>query len=360
MPEAALESLEFEVAAEERPVSMVLEAIVNQERPVLFVVNDRVDTTPEQVTIRGIEAQDLVDRMKDADAWLSEYMPLIGRVDVSNFPGEYVGTGWFVEESIVVTNRHVASLIARHHGRRFVFKLGVGNRGITASVNTTHELDDDTLDAARDFKVEEVLYIEPDSGPHDIAFLRVSRRASGTTPKFIPVAGADIGPEQLVCVVGYPARASKKVIPDQELMKDLYRDRYDIKRAAPGFTMATAGGTSRHDCTTLGGNSGSIIFDLREKKAAGLHFAGLYQETNYAVRASVLREYIDRKRWNEPLVVTTSGPRPETAGVEQSPGTTTPSAATSAAGTVAITMPLEISVQLGRPFAGLTKRRRPG
>ncbi|HVE70146.1 MAG TPA: phospholipase D-like domain-containing protein [Thermoanaerobaculia bacterium] len=356
-PGTALESLEFG-APEEPPVSIALETIVNDERPVLFVVNDRLDT--KQVTIKGLEAQDLVDRMKEAEAWLAEFMPLIGRVDVSNFPGEYVGTGWFVEETIVVTNRHVASLIARHDGRKFVFKLGVGNRGITASVNTTHELDDNAFDPSRDFKVEEVLYIEPDSGPHDIAFLRVSRRATGVTPKFIPVAGADIGPEQLVCAIGYPARASKKVIPDQQLMQDLYLGRFDIKRAAPGFTMATKEGTSRHDCTTLGGNSGSVVLDLKTKQAVGLHFAGLYQETNFAVRASVLSDYITRKRWTLPLVVTAPKPKPkpEAPGVPQSTPQSTPAKTTTVtttsggAGTVNITVPLEISFRLGAPIIG--------
>jgi phosphatidylserine/phosphatidylglycerophosphate/cardiolipin synthase-like enzyme len=348
MPERALEDLR---EAEERPVpardmDMVLETIVDEQRPVLFVVGDRLNTT--DVAIKGIEAQELVDHMRAADEWLQHLVPLVGRIDVSNFPAEYVGTGWFVGEDIVVTNRHVASLVARHDGRKFVFNQGVGNRMISASLCTTHELDDERVDPKRNFKVAEVLYIEPESGANDIAFLKVERRVGGEVPKFIKVAPTDIDAEKLVCAVGYPARASRRVIPNQQLMDELYRGRFDIKRAAPGFTMATAEGTSRHDCTTLGGNSGSVVIDLTTKEAVGLHFAGLYQETNYAVRASVLTQYIEGKRWNEPVVIEArpAPSAPADKGVPQSP------TAAADAGSVSVTVPLEITLKLGTPLAG--------
>ena len=354
VPELALEGLAPLEAPEAASRLVVLETIVNDQRPVLFVANDRLDT--QQVTIRGEEAQELVDEMKAADEWLQHLVPLVGRIDVSNFRGEYVGTGWFVAEDIVVTNRHVASLIARHDGRKFVFSRGVGNRTIGASLCTTHEMDDLPEDAERPdraFKVLDVLYIEPDSGPNDIAFLKVARRANGNVPKFITVARNDVGGEQLVCAIGYPARAPKSVMPDQRLMNDLYLGRFDIKRAAPGYTMATASGTSRHDCTTLGGNSGSAVIDLRTKEAVGLHFAGLYQETNFAVRASVLTQYIDGKRWDRPLEIRPLEPRPSPENRAQAQSVPqAPAVIANDAGTVSITVPLEITLRLGTPVVG--------
>lgn len=348
-PRVALEStdgLDLVVPPAPPALDIVLETIVNNQRPILFVADDRLDTN--QVTIKGEEARVLVDVMADADEWLREYMPLVGRIDVANFPGEYVGTGWFVAEDIVVTNRHVASQIARWDGRRFAFNQGVAGRQITASVCTTHELDDEAIDPQRLFEVSEVLYIEPDKAPHDIAFVRVKRTPRDNERRFIPVANTDVGPEQLVCAIGYPARASRRVIPDQELMNELYRGRFDVKRAAPGYTMSTAQGVSRHDCTTLGGNSGSVVFNLKTRQAVGLHFAGLYQETNYAVRASVLTEYINRKRWNEPFVIEprTVQPQAENTVVAQSTGTPT------ADGAVSVTVPVTITVRLGAPVSG--------
>lgn len=38
-----------------------------------------------------------------------------------------------------------------------------------------------------------------------------------------------------------------------------------------------------HDSSTLGGNSGSAIIDVRTGEVIGLHFAGLYLRANYAV-----------------------------------------------------------------------------
>ena len=38
-----------------------------------------------------------------------------------------------------------------------------------------------------------------------------------------------------------------------------------------------------HDCSTLGGNSGSAVIDLATGHVIGLHFAGAYLKANYAV-----------------------------------------------------------------------------
>ena len=299
----------------EAPVpELVLETIVRQERPVLFVESDWINVDPANVTVDGDEAQELVDALKARKETLSPLIPLVGRIDVQYFPNsDYLGTGWFVAEDIVVTNRHVASLIARREGRQFVFRRGIGGNNIAASLGTAHEFDDLVPDQTRSFAVTQVLYIEPENGPHDIAFLRVSRRTAGTRPPFISVAEADISENAPVLVVGYPARASKSVIPDQAEMDRLYRNRYDVKRAAPGYTMSMQNQTTRHDCTTLGGNSGSVVLDMQTGKAVGLHFAGLYQESNYAVRATVLGQYIRSRKWDEaPIfdVITPPAPAP--------------------------------------------------
>jgi hypothetical protein len=239
---------------------LVLETIVRKERPVLFVKDDWIDI--DEVTTIGEEAKELVTVLDAKRSVMQPLMPLIGRIDVVGFPGtDFLATGWFVDTDIVVTNRHVASLIARWDGRKYAFTRGVAGKPITSSVNTLHEFDDIAVDEARNFAVTEVLYIEPEGGP-DIAFLKVARRTDGTKPDRITVANTNVGDNVEVFVVGYPARASKSVIPDQMLMKELYRDRYDVKRAAPGFTMAESDGATRHDCTTLGGNSGSVVLAL--------------------------------------------------------------------------------------------------
>jgi PLD-like domain/Trypsin-like peptidase domain len=357
VPEVMMEaSMQREDAGLPRPSAheLVAETIVNEERPVLFVRDDWLDL--EHVTAIGVEAEDLIRDLKARRELLMPLMPLIGRIDVTDFPGsDFVGSGWVIDTDIVVTNRHVAGLIARWDGRKFAFTRGIGGRMITSSFNTLHEFDDLAADASRAFAVTKVLYIEPENGP-DIAFLRIARRTDGTRRDRIAIATTDIGEDVPVCVVGYPARAPKRVIPNQDLMKRLYLDRYDVKRAAPGLSIGAERGSTRHDCTTLGGNSGSVVLNMKTGDAVGLHFAGLYQEANYAVRASELSDYVKRKRWNQPFVVETyplvrlpAVPKPNPPAVAPAPQPQAPaSAAQAAGGAVTVTIPLSITVSLGQ------------
>lgn len=345
VPESDFEDLTLDPTGQVRrdPRDFALETIVNRERPVLFVRDGQFDLN--EVTALGPEAVDLVDRMRQQGNRLFSVLPLIGRIDVVNFPNvDYLGTGWFVDTDIVVTNRHVASLIARWDGRKFAFTRGIGGQTIESSICTAHEFDDLAPDASRMFNVTEVLYIERDGG-HDVAFLKVARHTDGRGPSFISVAENDASDDVPVCVIGYPARAPKNVIPDQELMKKLYRDRFDVKRAAPGFTSGHEHASTTHDCTTLGGSSGSVVLELAMGKAVGLHYAGIYEENNFAVPASALADYIKRKRWNTP-------PNIET---RRSVATTVPSAP-SAVGSpangdrsVSITIPITVTVTVGTP-----------
>lgn len=341
------------VAMSEREA--VLETIVRKERPVLFVTNDWLDV--QNVTTFGLEAEEMVRDLNARRNTLKPLMPLVGRIDVTSFPGaEFLGTAWFVDTDVVVTNRHVAELIARWDGRRYAFSRGIGGT-ITASVNTLHEFDDLAGDAARNFAVEEVLYIERDPAV-DIAFLKVRRRTDGARPDRIAIATSDAEPDASVVTIGYPARASKRVIPDQQLMEDLYRGRFDVKRAAPGLALPREGASWRHDCTTLGGASGSPVFDPRTGTAVGLHFAGLYEEANFAVPATILRDYVTKRRWaNPPEIETTRPAKP--AEPPQTPALAVPIQAPapggltvgSAAGSVSVTIPLTITVTLGQPTA---------
>ena len=45
-----------------------------------------------------------------------------------------------------------------------------------------------------------------------------------------------------------------------------------------------------HDCSTLGGNSGSAVIDVNSGDVVALHFAGEYLKQNYAVPMADLAE----------------------------------------------------------------------
>ena len=64
--------------------------------------------------------------MKEFEEAFSLPIPSIGRIDVANsmFMVDYLGTGWLIDKDVVVTNRHVAELVAARDGGRFLFRPG--------------------------------------------------------------------------------------------------------------------------------------------------------------------------------------------------------------------------------------------
>ncbi len=110
-------------------------------------------------------------------------------------------------------------------------------------------------------------------------------------PSPLPLADEGAEADQVVAIIGYPAFDSRNDANDQARY---VHDLYDVKRFAPGKVMQALSGrtTLRHDCATLGGNSGSPLIRLEDKKVVGLHFAGVYGRENSAVGAVTLRELI--------------------------------------------------------------------
>ena len=68
-------------------------------------------------------------------------------------------------------------------------------------------------------------------------------------------------------------------------MRQIFSDIYDVKRLQPGVITSWADGADIfiHDCSTLGGNSGSPVLDLETHLVVGLHFGGRYLSGNKAV-----------------------------------------------------------------------------
>jgi V8-like Glu-specific endopeptidase len=68
-------------------------------------------------------------------------------------------------------------------------------------------------------------------------------------------------------------------------MKRIFADIYNVKRLQPGEVSGDALDAFEifHDCSTLGGNSGSPVVDLETHQVLGLHFGGRFLEKNHAV-----------------------------------------------------------------------------
>jgi hypothetical protein len=68
-------------------------------------------------------------------------------------------------------------------------------------------------------------------------------------------------------------------------MHRIFNNLYGYKRLQPGKLRNLVGGANivEHDCSTLGGNSGSCVVDMTTNKIVGLHFSGRFGEINSAV-----------------------------------------------------------------------------
>jgi endonuclease G len=260
-------------------------------RPVLAVVGG----VPQIQFVEG-ESEVWRSRLLASSDRLQRASRAVGRIDVTGLPPfEYVGTGWLVERNTIATNRHVAREFGRQIRGRFAFKKGSGAKPIGASIDFLEEIGSPER---LEFQIVEILHIEDDKGP-DFALLRVEETSGGrdlAAP--IPLAAAPARPAQQIAVIGYPARDRR--VPDDQLMQSIFGGVYDKKRLAPGQVTEARSDVVLHDCSTLGGNSGSVLVDLATGEAVGLHFAGRFLETNYAVPAALVAARLEQLRRPKP------------------------------------------------------------
>lgn len=239
--------------------------VVLTGRPPLFIQNGDFVKVPDDWAVLKSHRQQIKASIRR-----------VGRIEVDGHP-EYtwIGTGFLAGPDAIVTNRHVAREFARRDGQTWRFQAGMSARldfneeygaldplefTITGIVGI-HE----RFDLA-------VLKVAPTSGANALPDpVRVSAARPGT------VVGREI------YVIGYPAWDSRR--NDPTYMRQIFQDIFDVKRLQPGKVRTWSDGDPKfvHDASTLGGNSGSPVFDLETHEVIGLHFGGKYLQGNNAV-----------------------------------------------------------------------------
>jgi endonuclease G len=264
-----------------------LETIVLRTgRPVLAIMQGE-----PRLDFREATSEVWRSRLTAAAQALRRAASAVGRINVvGHSQMEWLGTGWLVAPGTIVTNRHVAREFGQSSGSRFVFRQSPAGPSMSATLDFLREM---ARDDRFDVRILEIVHIEDDNGP-DLAFLRIETPQGFEAPVPIPLATSAVSAEQQIAVIGYPARDSR--IPDQRLMQSIFGDVYDTKRLAPGQVTAVRPQSLLHDCSTLGGNSGSVLVDLASGKAIGVHFAGRFLEANYAVPAALVAERLEAVR----------------------------------------------------------------
>ncbi len=121
----------------------------------------------------------------------------------------------------------------------------------------------------------------------DMCLLRI---ADQTLPAW-PIDGQPTQKTRRVAAIGYPQDD-----PRSPVFRDvIFNDRYLVKRGAPGEVRGVTPNAVYHDCSTLGGNSGSPLVDLDSCKIVGVHRDGpLFLFRNEAVDGGSLAAFVQQ------------------------------------------------------------------
>ncbi|MBA1144096.1 DNA/RNA non-specific endonuclease [Mesorhizobium neociceri] len=344
------EAIEIARSPEALDEAVELESIaMRRERPVLAILNN----VTKLVFIDRADSAIWEARLKKARPLLDKAIRAVGRINLLGAPFEWVGTGWLVAENVLVTNRHVAREFAARKGAGFTFKPGV-SAPMEASTDFLEEIDnpDQLL-----FKLVKPLHIE-DAAGYDVAFFEIEI-VSGKAKLASPIdLATDIRQTENVATIGYPAYDSR--IPEPELMERIFGKIYNKKRLAPGGVTRVEPTRILHNCTTLGGNSGSVVFDLDRGNAIGLHFSGSFLSTNYAVRADVVKKLLDDVRAGRVprRTETPSRDAPPAPTPQRRPSTVVRQSVSGNSLTIPLTLRISVELDRGGPLAPVLARSR--
>lgn len=262
--------------------TIVTETIVLEfGRPSLVIHKDQVKL-PASAVWR--------DRIDQNLGSIATNIPSVGRIELMNHPSyAWCGTGWLLKNSnYVITNRHVARVFADYKtDHTFGFRQNFSGRIIDSFVDFKEE---HNQPEAATFKVKDIVFMSNTNEP-DVAILELhpSNYNNDQLAKGLEIDITNDIHNEFVYTIGYPARDTR--IKDASLMEKIFHGVYNVKRLAlgKGYTIANDY-LFHHDCSTLGGNSGSPVIHLKTGKVIGLHFAGTYRKHNWAVKADYMND----------------------------------------------------------------------
>lgn len=258
----------------ERPTAeqvKALQAVVRAMRPSVLSRRSSVAPLPPET----------VPVFPDWPAFVQGIIPhlyTIGRVDRVGrhaLPSEPFGTGFLIAPDLLLTNHHV------------ITQLTNGTDVINADEVEVYFVAED--DVPEEEPAVPVLSIHAFHAEHDAVILRLAadERLQNRAPlrwSSDPLSAGD-----QVVVLGYPSQDRQR---NPLFESVIFGDRLNIKRLAPGELVGRRDGAVYHDCSTLGGNSGSPVVDLKSGTVVGLHREGYFLARNEAVSAEALHDFV--------------------------------------------------------------------
>jgi hypothetical protein len=247
-----------------------LELVIRLLRPAPFSRGGELDDLPDQQG-HNLYPTELKDAWSRFRAKVKPLLYSVGRVNLAD--GTHIGTGFLVDDGVLATNRHVLDDLT--FGTDL---LGPGRAQVVFQRETgSNDLPQHIV------PIEGVVRVHK---THDIALLALPRL--GRPAVTLDAGGVSDGAR--VAVIGYPA---KDEVRNPVFTAAIFGTRLGVKRAALGEVLdGTARPTLFHDCSTLGGNSGSPVFSLDTCRVVGIHRSGFFMYRNEAVDGPSLDAFV--------------------------------------------------------------------
>jgi S1-C subfamily serine protease len=245
-----------------------LEMLIRMARPSMLSRDGELEALPELAT--GAFPQ--WDQFR---ATIKPHLYAIGRIDSRQSDvGGLVGTGFLVAPTVLATNRHVLD-----HLSRGVMELDPGD----AIVFFKHEYGSGMEPPVR------ILRVIAFDQELDVCLLEIEAptTAEGRAPLVFADVPAAVGDP--VVAIGYPANDGRR---NPAFVPAIFGDRLNVKRASPGEVIGLKKEALLHDCSTLGGNSGSPVVSITTGEVVGIHHDGTFMYANEAVDAPSARAFI--------------------------------------------------------------------
>ena len=295
--------------------------IADGARPIGLLQKDRMDLIAGNGPFVGLLSS---NRDRISKASLS-----VGRIERDLAPEVkwadtwYAGTGFYIGDNLLLTNRHVLQALAEKS--RFTSKT---SRKLKSGcfVNFDGQLqkveNNKSFVGQRRFRISEVVWTSDTIIPRDrdrlseidLAILKIENAPNEALPEPLVISVEPVSEGEKITVIGFPGRPpdfektyrAEDVLDTgnaEQIVAHFIHRGFGFKRASAGlFGEVAMGGpwnplgkNVRHDCSTLTGNSGSPIFRLdtvdprRPLEVSACHFFGWGRAFNVAHKAGVLR-----------------------------------------------------------------------
>jgi V8-like Glu-specific endopeptidase len=242
-----------------------LELVIRSMRPAPLSMNGELPELDEDVASSFVEWEGFRASVKP-------FLYSIGRINLDS--GKGVGTGFLISKSLLVTNKHVLDELSRGTNR-----LQKGQ----AVVRFREEYNSPTENAV---DIIDVVAVHPIL---DLSLLRIEEKTIEDRRTPLKIETAEMKGGRAVVAIGYPFEDKAR---NPLFISALFGDRFGVKRAAPGEILSTANQAIYHDCSTLGGNSGSPILSMDQARVVGIHRNGFFMYRNEAVNGASLSDFV--------------------------------------------------------------------